>query len=175
MSIPEHKARVTYDNILRLSDDPDVNDAIKFLREREIVHFQRFGEAVELLRQMLNHWYYLIPGKFQWLLLLTASYVFYLWNGCEYLAFILFTTLTTCITGVVMGKRLDAQDRYLKEHKAELSKDDRKAYKASVKFGNRVWMIGCLALNFGVLAFCKGSLIKPLRKTGSRTDRAPCL
>lgn len=42
----EQKARVTYDNILRLSDDPDVNDAIKFLREREIVHFQRFGEAI---------------------------------------------------------------------------------------------------------------------------------
>lgn len=42
----EQKARVTYDNILRLSDDPDVNNVIKFLREREVVHFQRFGEAV---------------------------------------------------------------------------------------------------------------------------------
>ena len=42
----EQKARVTYDNILRISDDPDVNDVIKFLREREIVHFQRFGEAI---------------------------------------------------------------------------------------------------------------------------------
>ena len=41
----EQKARVVYDNILRLSDDPDVNDAIRFLRQREIVHFQRFGEA----------------------------------------------------------------------------------------------------------------------------------
>lgn len=41
----EQKARVTYDNILRLVDDPDVRDPIKFLREREIVHFQRFGEA----------------------------------------------------------------------------------------------------------------------------------
>ncbi len=40
----EQKARTTYDNILRLSDDPDVNDVIKFLREREIVHYQRFGE-----------------------------------------------------------------------------------------------------------------------------------
>lgn len=40
----EQKARTTYDNILRLSDDPDVNDVIKFLRQREIVHFQRFGE-----------------------------------------------------------------------------------------------------------------------------------
>lgn len=41
----EQKARATYDNILRLSDDPDVNDAIRFLREREVVHYQRFGEA----------------------------------------------------------------------------------------------------------------------------------
>lgn len=41
----EQKARLTYDNILRLSDDPDVNDVIRFLREREIVHFQRFGET----------------------------------------------------------------------------------------------------------------------------------
>ena len=50
----EQKARVTYDNILRLSDDPDVNDVIKFLREREIVHFQRFGEAAQLLREKLD-------------------------------------------------------------------------------------------------------------------------
>lgn len=41
----EQKARVTYDNILRLSDDPDVNDVIRFLRAREIVHFQRFGDT----------------------------------------------------------------------------------------------------------------------------------
>ena len=50
----EQKARVTYDNILRLSDDPDVNNVIKFLREREVVHFQRFGEAMQLLREKLN-------------------------------------------------------------------------------------------------------------------------
>lgn len=43
----EQKARTTYDNILRISDDPDVNDVIKFLREREVVHFQRFGEALQ--------------------------------------------------------------------------------------------------------------------------------
>jgi spore coat protein JC len=46
----EQKARVVYDNILRLSDDPDVNDAIRFLRQRELVHFQRFGEAMEILK-----------------------------------------------------------------------------------------------------------------------------
>ena len=60
----EQKARVTYDNILRLSDDPDVNDVIKFLREREIVHFQRFGEAVQLLREKLSqkNVYYMNPA-----------------------------------------------------------------------------------------------------------------
>ena len=46
----EQKARAMYDNILRMSDDPDVNDVIKFLRQREIVHFQRFGEAMQLLQ-----------------------------------------------------------------------------------------------------------------------------
>ena len=46
----EQKARAMYDNILRLSDDPDVNDVIKFLRQREVVHFQRFGEAMQLLQ-----------------------------------------------------------------------------------------------------------------------------
>ena len=50
----EQKARVTYDNILRLSDDPDVNNVIKFLRQREINHFQRFGESMQLRREKLN-------------------------------------------------------------------------------------------------------------------------
>lgn len=50
----EQKARKTYDNILRLSDDPDVNNVIRFLREREIVHYQRFGEAMRLAQEKLN-------------------------------------------------------------------------------------------------------------------------
>lgn len=50
----EQKARTTYDNILRLVDDPDVRDPIKFLREREIVHYQRFGEGLRLATDKLN-------------------------------------------------------------------------------------------------------------------------
>lgn len=50
----EQKARTTYDNILRLVDDPDVREPIKFLREREIVHFQRFGEALRVVADNLN-------------------------------------------------------------------------------------------------------------------------
>jgi len=60
----EQKARVTYDNILRLSDDPDVNDVIKFLRAREIVHFQRFGEGLRLAKEKMNekNFYFVNPS-----------------------------------------------------------------------------------------------------------------
>ena len=50
----EQKARVTYDNILRLVDDPDVCDVIKFLREREIVHYQRFGEGLRIATDKMD-------------------------------------------------------------------------------------------------------------------------
>lgn len=50
----EQKARKTYDNILRYADDPDVRDPIKFLRQREIVHFQRFGEGLRVIQDNLN-------------------------------------------------------------------------------------------------------------------------
>ena len=50
----EQKARVTYDNILRLCDDPDVREPIKFLREREIVHYQRFGDALRITQDRLD-------------------------------------------------------------------------------------------------------------------------
>lgn len=50
----EQKARTTYDNILRIVDDPDVREPIKFLRAREIVHFQRFGEALERTKETLD-------------------------------------------------------------------------------------------------------------------------
>ena len=50
----EQKARTTYDNLLRLIDDPDVRDPLKFLREREIIHYQRFGEGLRIATDHLN-------------------------------------------------------------------------------------------------------------------------
>lgn len=64
-SVAEQKARTTYDNILRLvRDDPDVCEPIKFLRAREIVHFQRFGEALRIVQDRLNekNFYAFNPG-----------------------------------------------------------------------------------------------------------------
>ena len=51
----EQKARVTYDNILRLVDDPDVRDPIKFLRQREITHYQRFGDALRVAQDRMDY------------------------------------------------------------------------------------------------------------------------
>lgn len=60
----EQKARSTYDNILRVIDDPDVADPIRFLRQREIVHFQRFGEGLRLVQDDLDpkNFYQYNPG-----------------------------------------------------------------------------------------------------------------
>lgn len=69
----EQKARAVYDNILRISDDPDVNDVIKFLRQREIVHFQRFGEAI------LTNSNRFFESKTRFLQLINQS-LFGLWN-----------------------------------------------------------------------------------------------
>ena len=60
----EQKARTTYDNILRFCDDPDVADPIKFLRQREVVHYQRFGEGLRLAQDRLDskNFYAFNPG-----------------------------------------------------------------------------------------------------------------
>ncbi len=60
---PEQKARVVYDNLLRMITDPEVREPLKFLRTREIVHFQRFGEALERTKERLdsNNYYYFNP------------------------------------------------------------------------------------------------------------------
>ena len=50
----EEKARATYEWLINLSDDPDLNDTLKFLRQREIVHFQRFGETLQLVQEHLD-------------------------------------------------------------------------------------------------------------------------
>ena len=107
--------------------------------------------------------YYIIPGKFQWPLLLIASYVFYLWAGTDYLFFILFTTATTYGAAYMIDRGLAKRDAYLAEHKKDLSREEKKAYKAKAKASNRVWLLLCLVTNFGILAVCKACLIEPFR------------
>ena len=54
VTLAEQKARTTYDNLIRLCDDPDVRDPLRYLREREIVHYQRFGDALRIAQEKLD-------------------------------------------------------------------------------------------------------------------------
>ena len=107
--------------------------------------------------------YYLVPKKAQWVVLLISSYVFYFTAGAKYLIFILLTTVSTYFTARHMGKALEVQDAYLAEHKKELSREEKKEYKARVKSANRKWMVACLVFNFGMLSICKAALVAPFR------------
>ncbi len=99
--------------------------------------------------------YYVIPKRCQWMLLLVASYIFYAYAGWECLVFIGVTTLTTYAAGRIIDANHTGQKKYLAEHKAELSKEEKKAYKEKQKNIRFVWMTVCLVLNFGILAVLK--------------------
>jgi len=114
--------------------------------------------------------YYLIPKKLQWMLLLAASWVFYLWAGLEYVIFLAFTTLSTYFFTRAMAGNLRKQNRYLAENKETLSREDKKAYKARVKSRNKALLIVCLVANFAILAVCKFALVDPFRRVMKDTS-----
>lgn len=99
--------------------------------------------------------YYVIPGRFQWRLLLAASYVFYFASGAENLFYILFTTVSTYWFVGRIQRSKDAQDAWLKEHKQELSREERKAYKGKCKKKQWRLLLLTLILNIGMLAVVK--------------------
>jgi alginate O-acetyltransferase complex protein AlgI len=101
--------------------------------------------------------YYSIPKRYQWRLLLGASYLFYYFSGPENLLYIFFTTLSTYVAAVRISTMHKDQSAYLALHKEEMSREEKKAYKALVKSRQRKWLLGCLILNFGVLAVTKYS------------------
>ena len=99
--------------------------------------------------------YYLLPKKTQWLVLLIASYGFYLFSGVENLFFIASTTLLSWAVGLCTSKVKQRGEEYLSSHKDEMDKEARKAYKAQIK--KKAFGILCLGLvlGFGVLAVLK--------------------
>lgn len=99
--------------------------------------------------------YYLVPKKAQWVLLLLGSYVFYYLSGPSYLIYILAVTLVVYLCARKIESLRSAQEEYISAHKAELSKEERKAYKESVKKKQKVFfLIGLLAGLF-ILGFIK--------------------
>ncbi len=99
--------------------------------------------------------YYLVPGRGRWVVLLAASAVFYAAAGGWYLPFILVTVLSTFAVARLLSRHAARDEAYLSAHKAELSKDERKAYKAKGK-RRRFGMLSLgLAFNFGILGVLK--------------------
>ncbi|MBO5845486.1 MAG: MBOAT family protein [Clostridia bacterium] len=99
--------------------------------------------------------YYLLPKRTQWITLLCASYVFYALAGVKYLAFIVFTTLSSFAVACLMGRVSDREGRYLADMSDKLSKDEKKAYRAAQKKKRFLILSAGLVLNFGVLAVLK--------------------
>ena len=85
--------------------------------------------------------YYALPHKIQWVLLLVASYVFYLFAGWKYLPFLVFTTISTYLGTHYISRNAEASKAYLEREKDRLSKEDKKAYRAQVKKRSRIAMI----------------------------------
>ncbi len=101
--------------------------------------------------------YYLVPKKCQWPLLLVASYLFYFIAGADYLVYIVATTVTTYFAALRIEKNAGRQSAYLKEHKAEMSKEEKSAYKNSQKRIRIRWAAACILINLGILALVKYS------------------
>lgn len=99
--------------------------------------------------------YYMIPKKCQWMLLLCASYIFYFLAGAGYLPYILTTTVSTYLISLRIAVLKEKQDAYLKEHKAALSREERKEYKSRQKSKQFKWLLLCLFINIGILAVVK--------------------
>ena len=99
--------------------------------------------------------YYLLPKKFQWILLLIGSYVFYAFSGIDNLIYFLTTTISTYIAGMKLKKLKDKQKTYLKDKKEILSRQDKKEYKNKMKKKQWNILLICLLFNFGVLAVVK--------------------
>lgn len=99
--------------------------------------------------------YYTIPRRYQWRLLLAGSIFFYWFAGWYCLIYIGVTTVTTYLAARKISALIERQELYLKENRAQMTKEERKAYKAGAKSVRFHWLLACLLLNFGILAVVK--------------------
>jgi len=97
--------------------------------------------------------YYTLPNKARWPLLLAASLGFYACDGWQGLCYVIFTVLSTWLVAWRIGSMQAKQKAYVAEHRAELSREERKAYNAGQKRAQRRWLILGMAVNFTVMAF----------------------
>lgn len=99
--------------------------------------------------------YYLVPKRFRYIVLLAASYVFYIYTCNKYVIYMLVSTVSTYFAGIGISRVAAEQKQYLKENKESMSKEEKKAYKAAMKGRQKLMMVSALVLNFGILGFLK--------------------
>jgi len=99
--------------------------------------------------------YYIIPKKFQWVLLLAGSYFFYACAGIHFLAYIFATTMTTWFAAKRITAIQKERNDWFAAHKAVMDKEEKKNYKAETKKKTRGWFLACLLLNLAILAVIK--------------------
>lgn len=99
--------------------------------------------------------YYTVPKRGQWIVLLTASFLFYWAAGSWYLPFIAVTILSTWLCGLAIRRRDSLDEAYLAEHKADMTKEERKTFKAAAKKKKRPYLVGGLVFNFAILGVLK--------------------
>ncbi|HZK56899.1 MAG TPA: MBOAT family protein, partial [Clostridia bacterium] len=104
---------------------------------------------------LLFIFYYMIPEKHQWKLLLGASYLFYYFANPKFILYISLTTISTYLVGCEIGDLYNIQSRHLARHKDKLTREEKKNYKASIKSRQWKWLLFCMVLNFGILAVVK--------------------
>ncbi|MCR4808050.1 MAG: MBOAT family protein [Lachnospiraceae bacterium] len=99
--------------------------------------------------------FYIFPKKIRWVVLLAASYVFYVWSGAVYLIYILTTTVSAYVCAMLIENKGAEQKKYLSENKEGLTKEEKKAYKAGIKKKQKLILTVGLVLNFGILVYLK--------------------
>ena len=125
--------------------------------------------------------YFLFPSKkYQWTVLLAASYIFYLFAGYKYAAFLLITTVTTYLSALWIDKITQKSKAELKVHKADWDKDQKKEYKNRIKGQKKAIMVVMVVLNLGILAFLKyynflAGGLNDLLQVGGLDFRAPAM
>ena len=99
--------------------------------------------------------FYLVPKKWQWIVLLVSSYVFYGFSGIENLLYIVVTTVSAFVCASLIGKKGTEQKQYLKDNKENLTKEEKKSYKAGIKKQQKRILALGLIFNFGILVYLK--------------------
>ena len=115
--------------------------------------FTSYGSILFLAIALAACW--ICPGKHRWKLLLIASFVFYGMSGLINLVYIISTILSTYFCARVIAAHHRKQEIYLLDHKASLTKEDKKQYKAKIKKARIKWAAACMLFNFGILAVLK--------------------